>query len=266
MSSLRFLHIPKTAGSTFSRILYQQYTGKSHFDFTGDIASDLKRFETLSAEDRKDIAFFSGHAPITTGIVEADQTIITFLRNPISRVKSFCQHVYEGKSPYLLEDFPPETFSLDDFLNSGIGELSNLQTKMLINHGISDTSELIDRLSISEAIHRAVSNLSEKITCFGIQEYFDESLILFAVRFNWQNLHYDSVNKKNASRKLQFTDKNINQIVELNAADIAVYKFARENFLLQVNSKKFDTSRFYKLRLSKFWRDLQAKFDKNQAQ
>jgi len=259
MSLLRFLHIPKTAGSTFSRILQQQYPGKRSFDFTGDIASDLARFEALLAEEKSNIGFFSGHAPITTGIPEADQTIITFLRNPVSRVKSFCQHVYEGKSPYLLGDFPPETFSLDDFLNSGIGELSNLQTKMLINKGSSESTELIDSLSTSEAIQRAASNLSEKISCFGIQEYFNESLVLFAVKFNWPLRSYDSVNKKGTLRTLQFADRHVRKIVELNSIDIEVYKLALQDFLQQVNSKKFDSGRLYKLRGVNLWRRFERK-------
>jgi hypothetical protein len=264
MSPLRFLHIPKTAGSTFTQVLMRQYPGKNYFNFTGDIAADLKRFETLSAEEKVDIAFFSGHAPISTGIPEADQTIITFLRDPVSRVRSFCQHVYEGKSPYLLDDFPPEAFSLDDFLNSGIGELSNLQTKMLMNQDHSDTSELLDYISSSDAIHKATRNLLEKIACFGIQEYFDESLILFATKFNWQALYYDPVNRKDASKKLQFKDRHIHRIVELNAIDIKLYKFALERFHQQISSEKFDANRLHKLRLTKFWRDFQRKLDKIQ--
>ena len=57
-----------------------------------------------------------GHAPITTCIKEADSaTIITFLRDPVERVKSFCQHVYEGKSLHLKDSFPPELFNLMHF-------------------------------------------------------------------------------------------------------------------------------------------------------
>lgn len=153
MQPLRFLHIPKTAGTTLLSILRRQYFGKKSFAFTGDITSDTKRFEALSEHDKENVMLFTGHAPIVTGIEKADNaTTVTFLRDPISRVKSFCQHVAEGKSPYLIDDFSSETFSLDNFLESGNEELSNLQTKMLICDG---SYTLPDKMSDREIINLA---------------------------------------------------------------------------------------------------------------
>ena len=262
ISHLRFLHIPKTAGSTFRQVLIRQYPGKGRFDFRGDITADIERFHVLPEEEKRNIVLFEGHAPITTGIQEADQTIITFLRDPIRRVMSFCQHVYEGKSPYLLQDFPPEKFSLDEFLASGNTELSNLQTKMLINQGSSASPDLIDRLPASEVVDRALKNLSEKIVCFGLQEYFDESLILFATQFSWRTLTYDSVNRANSSRKLEFKDHHLKRIAELNAIDIEVYKLAKEKFLGQIGEKNFNTKLYRRLKSTLYWRSLWKKFGK----
>jgi hypothetical protein len=243
------MHIPKTAGSTFRQVLVRQYPDKGCFIFQGDIAADIERFQALSDKEKQNIALFEGHAPVTTGIQEADQTVITLLRDPVRRVMSFCQHVYEGKSPYLLQLFPPEKFSLDDFLGSGNTELSNLQTKMLINQGrSSSSSDGIDQLTVSEATTLAIKNLSEKIACFGLQEYFDESLVLFATRFGWQALSYKSVNTANSSRKLDFRDTHIKRITELNAIDIEVYKLAREKFLEQIHRKDFDAGRLRRLK------------------
>ena len=264
ISRLRFLHIPKTAGTTFNQILMRQYPGKGHFHFTGDIAADIERFQALAEEEKQNIVLFGGHAPITTGIPEADETIVTFLREPISRVESFCQHVYQGKSPYLLKEFPPEKFSLDEFLNSGNTELANLQTKMLINQGKSDSMDLIDRLSASEVVNRALKNLSEKIVCFGLQEYFDESLILFATQFRWKTLYYDSINRTDPSRKLEFKDHHVKRIAELNALDIEVYQQAKKKFLDQISRKDFDTKLYRRLKSTQSRRAFWKKFGKKQ--
>jgi Sulfotransferase family len=177
MNRLRFLHIPKTAGTTFTNCLADQYFRKWHFAFTGAHPSDINRLTNLPEAKRQKIELFTGHAPIMTGIDLVDHAkMITFLREPISRVKSFIQHISEGKSPEYLKG----PFDLDSFLESGVEDLSNLQTKMLINKGASYSRSLINTMSKSEAKDRALYNLLHVVAGFGIQEYFDESLILFA--------------------------------------------------------------------------------------
>lgn len=228
MKSLRFLHIPKTAGSTFTALLHHQYFEENTFSFTGNLTLDIKRFEALSEPVRKKIALFTGHAPILTGIKEADNAVtITFLRDPISRVKSFCQHVSEGKSRYLINNFPPASFNLDRFLESGNGELSNLQTKMLINSSPS----FAENLSTTGAIDLALDNLFNKIAYYGIQEYFDESLAIFSSALNWNISEYASLNIRNTHNLIQFEERHIERIATLNAIDLEVYKHAKKRFI-----------------------------------
>lgn len=224
------MHIPKTAGSTFTSILFRQYGKQRSFAFTGDIASDIKRFETLSEDDQNKVALFLGHAPIVTGIKQADNAVtITFLREPISRVKSFCQHVSEGKSPHLIRDFPPESFSLDRFLESGNHELSNLQTKLL--NGRGSTLPLFENMSETEAQNLALQNLFHKIAFFGLQEYFDESLLRFSAAFHWRTPAYVSRNKNNPGKLLQFERCHLERIAALNTIDTEVYRCAKEHFM-----------------------------------
>ncbi len=236
VSPLRFLHIPKTAGSTFTGVLIRQYGSQRTFAFTGNTASDIKRFEALSEEDQNKVALFLGHAPIVTGIKPADEAVtITFLREPISRVKSFCQHVSEGKSSHLIRDFPPESFSLDKFLESGDVELSNLQAKILAGRGSCWTSAL-EGMSDAEAEYLAVDNLLHKIQLVGLQEYFDESLLLFSSTFHWRTPFYVSRNKKNTNKLLQFEQRHLEQIVALNKIDMAIYRRAKQQFMIQLGS------------------------------
>ena len=249
MEALRFLHIPKTAGTTFTEILKRQYLGAQSFSLTGDTVSVIKRFETLSSYDREQVKLFTGHAPIITGVDRADNaTTITFLRNPINRVKSFCQHVSEGKSPHLIDNFPPETFSLDAFLASEDEELSNLQTKMLINQGSYASALAINNMSPSEAKGVALDNLFNKISHFGLQEYFDESLIIFSSAFNWRMPLYISKNIKSTNKLIQFEPHHLKRIAELNAIDMEVYEHAEEQFLRVINSTEFDKAKLQRFR------------------
>ena len=98
------------------------------FRFTGHLSADLERFRSLSGEDRHALRLMVGHAPRITGESEVDDLpTITFLRDPIERVKSLCQHLSEGKNPDLRHSFPPENFCLDALLASGAIELDNFQ-------------------------------------------------------------------------------------------------------------------------------------------
>jgi Sulfotransferase family len=248
MERFRFLHIPKTAGSTFTSILYRQRFGKKRFVFTGDLPMDSKRFESMSAKDKEATLLFTGHAALLTGITEADTaTTITFLRNPVDRVKSFCQHVFEGKSPYLKMTFSPKNFDLDEFLRSGNEELSNLQTKMLIRDPKFPSLPSLVGMSVSEAKNKALDSLFNWITLFGLAEYFDESLILFSSALNWKIPVYAPQNQMSRTKRIEFNQRHLNKILELNEIDIEVYKVAKDRFVKLLNDPEFDWEKLKRL-------------------
>lgn len=228
---LRFLHIPKTAGSTFTSILYRKYVRHQTFCFTGMPSQDMERFNSLSKKQQQEIQLFIGHAPIITGIEAADRApTITFFRNPIERVKSFCQHVYEGKSPHLVARFPPQSFCLDDFLQSDVPDLSNLQTKMLINSLECAAPNYLQTMTEHQALDLAKCNLASKIDCFGIQEFFDASILQMAQRFGWRLPIYASKNTKQNNRNLIFAEHHLQWIRQANHLDIQLYQYAKQKW------------------------------------
>jgi hypothetical protein len=83
---IHFLHIPKTAGSTFDVCLFLQYLRpyllRQHFVFSGNIKADTKQINAMSSAARKRIAICTGHAPLMTGCEEFD-AISHALRNSI---------------------------------------------------------------------------------------------------------------------------------------------------------------------------------------
>jgi hypothetical protein len=227
MERIRFLHIPKTAGTSFTDCLARIYPGKQ-FVFTGLLDHDLERFQAMGASKRERISLVSGHCPRITGIPEIDRLpIITLLRDPIEQVKSHCQQVSEGKNLYWRELYPPGTFELDEFLESGHLVLSNLQTKMLLGDRgyrpiTGDTRVLAD-----EALHV----LENDIACFGIVEEFDTSLMWFRRRLGWKQWPvYRRLNVTNQSKRLVFSRSQIAKISALNAVDIQVYQSALRLF------------------------------------
>jgi hypothetical protein len=221
------MHIPKTAGETFSSILEKLYAEHLDFFFTSDCPADLARYRAMTEPEQRQVRLFHGHAPLTTGMPAIDAVpVITMLREPIARVKSFCQHVSEGKSPHLVAAFPPGDFDLDAFLASGDYELSNLQTKFLISQG--GLEEIGDPV---EARERALDLLFHRVDRFGLMEFFAESMAGFERRFGWRIPTYRRLNRKNPRRLLHFHQRHIDRIIELNRIDLDVYQLARERFI-----------------------------------
>ncbi len=137
MNKIRFLHIPKNAGSTFDDCLMKLYLRDvalgRRFVFTGNIDLDRKTLGAMSDRKLNSIRLFSGHAPRLTGIEAVDRLpTVTLLRNPVNRVISYCQHMSEGKSEDMPRQFDPGNLNLDAMLWSGAPALSDVQTKALV--------------------------------------------------------------------------------------------------------------------------------------
>lgn len=227
MDRIRFLHIPKTAGTSFADCLARIYRGP-RFTFSGDMQRDHGRFAALDPADRDGLVLVGGHSPRFTGIPQVDELpVITFLRDPVERVKSFCQHVSEGKSPDMLERFPPERFDLDEFLACGNAQLNSLHTRMLLGE---EGYELLqdDVEALAEA---ALKVLTEDMVSFGIVEEFDSSLMLFKRKLGWERWPvYRRLNVRDHESLLTFRDDQLDTIRQLNELDLLVFQRARQRF------------------------------------
>ena len=134
-------------------------------------------------------------------------------------------------------------------MESGNEELSNVQAKMLINTGSCTSSSLIDSMPVSKAADLALNNLFGRISFYGIQEYFDESLIIFSSSLNWKLPLYVRLNKKNAFKQLKFENRHLQRIEELNPVSIEVYKRAKERFVKMMSSDVFEEAQLKRFRL-----------------
>ncbi len=93
MDKIRLLHIPKTGGTSLQECLGRIYQGP-RFLFSGDLKKDLEAYREMGPEKQANIVLFAGHSPRITGIPGIDDLpTITLFRDPVCRVKSFCQHV-----------------------------------------------------------------------------------------------------------------------------------------------------------------------------
>jgi hypothetical protein len=229
---IRFLHIPKTAGSTFDECLFilylRDYLLGRRFTFAGKPVADARRYHRLKPPARRRLVICTGHAPRHTGLAAIDaMPTVTLLRDPIERVKSFCQHVSEGKSLAIHRGDAARAFDLDAFLASGRMQLANFQTRMLLG----DEAYRLPLTTHSTLVESAVAMLETDLACFGLTEDFDRSLLLFRQVLGWDQMPvYRARNVRDTRALLNFEPHHLERIKALNEVDIAVYERARTEY------------------------------------
>lgn len=232
IGKIRFLHIPKTAGTTFDECLFRQYLGpyllRRQFVFSGNIAADQRRLAGMSEAALDRIAICTGHAPRVTGCAQIDALpTVTLLRHPVERVKSLCRHISEGKSPQIYSAARHGAFDLDELLGSGRIQLNNFQSRIVLGeggYGLPAGSE-------NELAARAMTLLASQFSCFGLTGELDRSLLLFQRVLGWRKWPlYRSRNSSDPQVPLHFEARHIARIEELNRLDLAFYELARETF------------------------------------
>jgi hypothetical protein len=241
---LVFVHIPKTAGSTFrgvlnanepgarSRALPNVYKGGGGID-----RGVVKRLRKGEGRDLGGVALVRGHVPL--GIREYLPNYLpkqrrlacfTFLREPADRMLSHYYAIrdrHEGREEpgrYAEASLPPGA-TLDDALEAGLVH-DNLQTRMLCGdpEPFGEVTE--------EMLDRAKRNLSEELVFFGLTERFDESLVLAKRRLGLRVILYRQSGRVNPERpRGKEIPAELRRAAErLNRYDSELYRHASELF------------------------------------
>lgn len=251
---LLYLHIPKTAGSSLTRIIYNQYndaTGSREeggwfrdgiYFFPGDpgfvrpaSADDPKRLvhpsSIAKALRRNDLRAVAGHFSFGLHtLTNRASTYGTMLRDPLDRIVSLYYHLrrwptYDGLK-WLervgLRSLEPET-SLDDFIsNYPLLELDNDQTRRIAG----EDPQFGD--CTSALLETAKSNLEQYFSFIGVTEKFEESLRVASHMLSWSVQHRAEKHLVNEKRvPIPMIPRKIRDaILERNALDLELYSFA----------------------------------------
>lgn len=217
---LIFIHIPKTAGSTLRPIMDRHYPRPSicKLDF---LPRDLDAFLRLPEQTRSQIRVLQGHFPF--GLHEqlsVPADYLTILRDPVERIISMYYWIL-GNQEHVLNQLV-QSMSLKDFADSGFDIATNHQTSLI--SGLTANKD--DR-----ALAVARKHLQDEITAFGLNERFDESLLLFRKRFGWKQVFYSRRNvTKRRPRSSEVAASVLEVIQKHNSLDLELYQFARQAF------------------------------------
>lgn len=231
LGTIVFHHIPKTAGTTMGPILRRQYLRRRTLVIGagGSKQQSLVNFARLPQADKDSYQLLLGHQAIKLVDQLTSPTVITFLREPVSRVVSlyyFARDVYE-QHPW---HQATREYSLEELYRRNIHEqwreLADGQYHSLL--GWQEFSGLQEREGIRAAIRGLLLGSTTRLH-IGITERFDESLLFLKHVLRWGSDPYYARKNTNKSR-VTVSPETREAILHYNQYDTELYSTAKECF------------------------------------
>lgn len=233
-----FLHIPKTGGTTMSRIVERQYPRPKTYTImeeAGPHSGPLEYLERLHPERRAALDLIKGHFAFGVhDILPQPHAYFTLLREPTARVLSHYAHAQRDPRhnlhPFLRQ------MTLQEALEQGTHvaqAFDNFQTRLV--SGVWNTVPF--GLLGEDVLQQAKDNLRRHFAVAGLTERFDQSLLLLQQQFDWRVIFYTRHNRSapGLSRAGRTVDERTLKLVRHhNRLDNELYRFAAARLARQV--------------------------------
>lgn len=246
---LYFLHIPKTAGTSFMKFL-RGFIPENEI-FPGHFWAELRDNLPSNWEKYKLIWGHYGYGLIN--ILPSPTTVITMLRDPVERTISHYHHTVVD--PYIIHRFKSKQskdigqgtfeglFAEKDFADT----FANIQTKYLgTNYNLikevpekefaySSINEILTEKANKEdfkVLLKTACQRLDEIFFFGLQEYFEQSYLLLAKRLHVDPQYDGSRNMVFEKRPKQndLSDEVLSNLRKINQYDQQLYDYAKQRF------------------------------------
>lgn len=241
MVPLYFLHIPKTAGTSFSSLIGSFYEPET--------VCPVCLLPQLFGLDKAGLAgyrLFRGH--FWYGVeryLGLDVDYMTLLRHPFERTQSWYRHVQRDPNAYRHREVAEAGWSFDDFISDADTQwdLVNAQTLYLavdldwarlaadpVGYGRATVRGYAQRRDDKAILATAKDRLA-RMAYVGIAERAVDSVALLCARFGWERAVLpwlnESPNRQPDSNLSQGTLAKLHELLQL---DLELYQFASELF------------------------------------
>ena len=243
-----FLHLPKNAGTTMKSILKKKYSKEEVYqiEYNKDGVWNLNEFKELPQNERENIKLLSGH--FNFGLHEYFSTpslYISMMRHPVERTISFYNYVKRQKSHRLLDAVKNKSL-IDCVKEVRDFDVVNGQSRKL--SGTDDENLMLDK---------ALANIEQHFCFVGIQEHFEESMILLNEKLKLKVRYLSKLNS--AGFKPHIDHELIKEIEKTNQVDMKLYNIMENRFFEELNRIKFLSTKKTLLRTAS---KLKPKYDK----
>lgn len=185
---LIFVHIPKTAGSTVSYVMWRQFPRGEAVDVDAATVEEAQqRWSAMDPEQRARVRCIRGHLPFAPELFAPRATrFFTILRDPVERALSEYYYNLTGPKRLLYAPLVRNRMTLDQFVRSELAEqVYNGQTRMLAG-AKADASP-------REQLELALASLKQ-MAVVGITERLDGTLLLCRAVLGWRYVIYRHIN------------------------------------------------------------------------
>ena len=228
-----FIHLHKTAGTSFGRMLARLFPQDSIFPneqdqlatrrHYPDLTPELHDFLQLSAERRDSIRLLCGHYPFLTGrAFPREPSCLVFLRHPLARTISHLKHA-KRYVPGFQDKSLTEVFEVRRARRLFFG---NVQTKAFSYHSFEEALRVDDPIDVDRSrLELAKENL-RRCAFVGLTEAFADSVALCERIFGWS---FEGILRENvAPEDLAVEEPLRERILNEVALDLELYDFAAE--------------------------------------
>ncbi|MFN8027177.1 MAG: glycosyltransferase [Acidimicrobiia bacterium] len=221
-----FVHLPKTAGSTFLRIIEREYGEEAVYRLYGGLDARLAELRARSVEEQRAVRVVAGH--VAMGVAEelpGPSAYLTIVRDPVERIVSHYHYVRSRPDGQGHARALEGIRTLEDYVTKSVfaGMVNNGQTRLLgsdlATAGQPATAAVLDR---------ALATLARTDVIVGVQERFDELVLLACRAFGWGWPAYGRDNVGVGRPRLaQVPEATVELIRDRNQLDVALHEAAR---------------------------------------
>ena len=229
-----FIHVMKTAGTTFARQLQQEFPVEAIYPARGidwespaDVEAyiNIPRLLSLAPERRSQIRVFTGHFPfMARDLIDPGLRTLTVLREPVARTVSILKQFKRREERFaglpleaVYEDRPIFRFFVE-----------NHQTKVFALAPADDEVAINCGMDMNDArFARACENL-ERVDVVGLTESYTDFVERVRHRFGWWPRGVDLTQRENVSPEDWDVDPAFRARIAADSAyDVQLYEYAR---------------------------------------